>query len=81
MKSKITALIVDSECYGRNYQKDIVTHYGGRAENTFEIIAVPQARCLYSIMGNLIDIDCIVTIGDRSMWGELSYMPFMVRKK
>jgi len=80
VKSKISALIIDRECANRDYSK-IVSNYGGIAEDTFDLRVTCNCDHILEDMGNHVETDCIVTIGDIREFGTLNGLPFLIRKK
>ena len=81
MRNKITAIIVDKDYNYHDYSGVKYDDGNKWSENTFDLTicdtGVGIAKKLYEKRG----FDSIITIGDTSLWGDLQYMPFFVRKK
>ncbi len=81
MRNKITAIIVDKDYNYHDYSGIKYDDGNKWSENTFDLTicdtGVGIAKKLHEKRG----FDSIITIGDTSLWGDLQYMPFFVRKK
>ena len=81
MRSKISAIIVDKDYKYRDYSQ-IGTNDGSvYSEKSFELKILPSTNNILSEIYEFNGVDAIITIGDRSCWGPLAYMPFSIRKK
>lgn len=80
MKNKISFILIDKLKNERNFS-ELKTNFGGRAENSFDVTVLETTDELFSRMGNLVEVDCVVSIGNLLDFGKLNAMPFSVRRK
>jgi len=80
MKNKISAVLVDKHCDERNLD-EIKSNNHSNEETSFDITLVKDSADFCSSVNNFVDVDCIISIGDRADMGHLYELPFLFRKK
>ena len=81
MRSKISAIIVDKDYKYRDYSQIGTNDGNSYSEKSFELKILSNTNGILHEIYKFNGVDAIVTVGDTSCWGELSYMPFSIRKK
>lgn len=81
MRSKISAIIVDPEYQKHDYSNVKTYSQLKHAEKFFDLRILGSADNILEKIYDFRGVDAIVTIGDKSVWGDLVYMPFSIREK
>ena len=81
MRNKISVIIVDKDYKYHDYSGIKYDDGGQYSEKRFELKILDTGVGIAEKLNKLRGFDVIITIGDESIWGDLCYMPFYVRKK
>ena len=81
MRNKITAIIIDKDYKSHDYHDVRYDDGGIYSEKTFDLTIFDTGEGIFKSLYEKRGFDAIITIGDESLWGDLQYMPFYIRKK
>ena len=81
MRNKISAIIVDPDYQKHDYSSVKTSTNDQNSEKYFELKILASADNILQELHDFRGFDAIITIGDESVWGDLVYMPFSIRKK
>ena len=81
MRSKISAIIIDTEYKYRDYSEIIYNDGNNNSENHFNLLILENGNGIMEKIYEFRGVDAIITVGDEHCWGDLVYAPFSVRKK
>lgn len=81
MRNKISAIIVDTNYQKHDYSQVKTESNGDYVEKYFELRILETANGILHEIYDFRGVDAIITIGNESVWGDLVYMPFSIRKK
>lgn len=81
MRNKITAIIIDKDYKYHDYSEVRYDDGNGHSEKTFDLTILDTGVGCAEKLWEKRGFDCIITIGDVELWGDLQYMPFFIRKK
>lgn len=81
MRQRISAIIIDTDKEKHDYSLVKSSKFNEFCEDSFDIVVLKDTKNISKILKEQQGYDCIITIGNEDIWGELSYMPYEVRKK
>ena len=81
MRNKISAIIIDKDYKNHDYSGVRYDDGGNYSEKTFDLTIADTGVGLFEKLYEKRGFDAIITIGDPSLWGDLQYLPFYIRKK
>lgn len=81
MRSKISAIIIDSDYVHHDYSGVKYDDGNNYSEKRFELKILDSAIGILKEIYRFNGVDAIITIGDESSWGDMVLMPFEYRKR
>jgi len=81
MRNKISAIIVDADYQKHDYSQVKTDSTNDYAEKYFELKILETTSGIIHEIYKFRGVDAIITIGDESIWGDLAYLPYSIRKK
>ena len=81
MRNKISAIIVDADYQKHDYSQVKTDSANDYAEKYFELKILETTSGIIHEIYKFRGVDAIITIGDESIWGDLAYLPYSIRKK
>lgn len=81
MRDKISAIIIDKDFLYHDYSGVKTNDENAYSERHFNLKILDTSDGILHEIYRFRGVDAIVTIGDRSIWGDLLHMPFEYRKK
>lgn len=81
MRDRIAAIIIDKDCKERDYSE--IAYYDGNynSERGFDLEILETADGIFGKIHDFNSVDSIITVGDRSCWGDLYGAPYSIRRK
>lgn len=81
MRNRISAIIIDPDYQKHDYFEVKIAPKLRYSEKYFELKILDSTDNILAKLYEFRGFDAIVTVGDKSVWGDLVYMPFSIRKK
>ena len=81
MRNKISAIIIDPEFNSHDYTPVRHDDGGEYSEKHFELKILASSDNILKEIYRFNGVDSIITVGDKSIWGELMLLPFYYRKR